>query len=167
MLKEEQVKEILSRLHSANVRFLIIGGVAMRLLGSDRETVDIDLLYWRDPENLRLLAEAMSPVRPTLRGAPPDLPFKLDERSLRHGLNFTLESTCGDIDLLADVGIKASFEELWSRSVEMTVYDVPVRVACLDDLIEMKRTAGRTKDQLQLLELETLKNLIEGQEGQK
>jgi hypothetical protein len=38
-----------------------------------------------------------------LRGAPPGLPFQWDERTIKAGLNFTLTSTVGDLDLLGEV----------------------------------------------------------------
>ena len=41
--------------------------------------------------------------QPYLRGAPPGLPFRWDDRTLKAGLNFTLTTTLGDLDLLGEV----------------------------------------------------------------
>jgi hypothetical protein len=98
---------------------------------------------------------------PKLRGAPADLPFILDERSFRFAKNFTLTIDLGDIDLLGDVPGVDSFESLLSRSVVMDLGGFEVRVASLDDLIAMKKAAGRIKDQIHIIELQALKKLID------
>src|SRR5713101_3131001 len=64
----------------------------MVLHGSSRTTQDFDICYERSPTNLQALAAALSPFHTTLRGAPADLPFRLDAATLRSGLNFTLRS---------------------------------------------------------------------------
>ncbi|MGQ0655275.1 MAG: nucleotidyltransferase, partial [Betaproteobacteria bacterium] len=79
------------------MEFVVVGGVAMVLRGSSRVTVDLDVCYSRDVENLRRLAAALAPYRPRLRGAPPELPFQWDERTLASGLNFTLATDLGDV----------------------------------------------------------------------
>jgi hypothetical protein len=75
----EQIAEILL---AHGVEFIVIGGQAENLLGSPRVTYDVDLCYRRERENLERLAAALRQLNPTLRGAPPDLPFVLDARSL-------------------------------------------------------------------------------------
>lgn len=124
-------------------------------------TRDLDVSYERSPENLDAIAAALLPLHPRLRGAPPDLPFRLDARTLRMGANFTFVTDGGDIDLLGDAAGVSSFDELWSESLEMELYGVTVRVASLPHLAAMKRAAGRTKDQQHLLELESLARLQE------
>ncbi len=156
---EMDFRALLAALRAGNVRFLLIGGLAMISHGSDYFTRDIDVYYARDAENLGALANALAPLHPRLRGAPEDLPFVLDARTLRSGANFTLVTDAGDIDLLGDVAGAASFNALWERASEMDLLGVPVRVASLDDLILMKRAAGRPKDQVHLMELERLRSL--------
>ncbi|HSQ23678.1 MAG TPA: hypothetical protein VLN44_04700 [Pyrinomonadaceae bacterium] len=70
---------------------VVVGGVAAGALGSSQVTFDVDVCYSRTPANLKRLAEALRSVNATLGGAPKDLPFLLDEETLRHGLNFVLE----------------------------------------------------------------------------
>ena len=90
---------------------MVIGGQAATLLGSPLPTFDIDLCYRRTAENLEHLAAALKELHPTLRGAPPDLPFRLDGRSLALGCNFTFNTDVGPLDLLGWVepfGTRAS-----------------------------------------------------------
>ncbi len=72
----------------------------------------MDVVYARTPENLQRIVSALTPFQAYLRGAPPGLPFRLDERVLRNGLNFTFETTMGNVDLLGEVSGGGSFEQL-------------------------------------------------------
>lgn len=73
--------------------------------------MDLDVVYERSADNLNRLVEALGPLSPYLRGAPPGLPFAFDVATLRRGLNFTLVTTLGDIDCWA----KSPVEEAMSR----------------------------------------------------
>ena len=75
----EQFAEVLI---AHGVEFVVIGGQAEILFGSSRPTYDVDLCYRRTQDNLKRLAAALKEIQPTLRNAPPDLPFVIDERSL-------------------------------------------------------------------------------------
>jgi predicted nucleotidyltransferase len=147
------------------VRFVLIGGVAMRCHGSSLLTDDVDLYYAREPDNLAALAEALAPLHPRLRGADPDLPFRWDLRTLRAGLNFTFDTDAGAVDLLGEVPGVDSFEGVWERSQEMELLGTAARIASLADLMAMKRAAGRPKDELHLRELERLHTLQENDEA--
>ncbi len=133
----------------------------MRLHGSAHLTDDLDMCYARDHRNLEAIAAAFSPYDPRLRGAPRELPFLWDARTLRNGQNFTLETSIGDVDMLGEAAGTDSFDGLWDRSVVLEVHGVNVRVASIDDLISMKRAANRPKDQNHVMELLALKKLIE------
>jgi hypothetical protein len=96
-------REILPQLVRHNIRFIVIGGGAAIAHGAARATYDVDVVYARDGENLRNLATALQPHQPYLRGAPVGLPFRWDERTIQAGLNFTLTTDLGDLDLLGEV----------------------------------------------------------------
>lgn len=151
---------LLTALYRRNVRYILIGGLAIRSHGSAHLTDDLDVYYARDAKNLIALAEALAPLHPRLRGVDEDVPFRWDVRTLRSGMNFTFVTDAGDVDLLGHVSGTDSFDAVWERSTEMDLLGIPVRVASLDDLIAMKRAAGRVKDQLHLMELERLRTLL-------
>ena len=140
----------------SGVRYVIIGGVAMRSHGSAFITNDFDAAYERSPENIRRLVDALSPSHPKLRGASEPLSFKFDERTLKSGLNFTLTTDMGDVDLLGHVPGFKNFEELLRYSERTKLFGISVDVLGLEGLIIAKRTAGRTKDLAHLPELEAL-----------
>lgn len=88
---------LIRRLDEAGVRYVLVGGFAGTVRGSPRITVDLDIVYARDGENLERLSRALEPLHPHLRGAPKDLPFRLDVPTLKPGLNFTLTTDAGDL----------------------------------------------------------------------
>lgn len=145
-------------LTDAGVRFIVVGGMAGIAHGSARVTFDIDLVYARDTENLARLATCLAGFRPTLRGASPGLPFRLDLPTLRAGLNFTLDTTLGPIDLFGEIAGGGTYEQLVPRTIELRVFDRPCRVVTLDALIGLKLAAGRPKDLEAIAELEALRD---------
>src|SRR5207302_5879427 len=94
---------LLPLLVNNQVRIIVVGGGAAIAHGAARATYDVDVVYARDQENVRRLAAALQPHQPYLRGAPPGLPFRWDERTIQSGLNFTLTTDVGDLDLLGEV----------------------------------------------------------------
>ena len=154
------LEAILKVLHGAGVRFVVIGGIAMRLHGCAHITQDVDISYARDRANLKVLAQALASHHARLRGVPDDLPFVLDEFTFRNIQNLTLQTDLGEVDLLAVPDGTDSFEGLWERSLEMSLGEFTVQVASIDDLIAMKRAANRPKDQAHLYELLALKKLL-------
>ena len=147
---------LLHRLHDAGVRFVMVGGFAGTVLGSPRITIDLDVVYARDPDNLARLAGALEPLSPYLRGAPLGLPFRLDVATLSRGLNFTLTTTLGDLDLLGEVAGGGTYEALRPQSSPQRVFGRDIDVVTLPQLIHLKRAAGRPKDLEAIAELEAL-----------
>jgi hypothetical protein len=150
-------KALLETLTGAGVELILVGGLAGIAHGSARLTQDIDVVYARNDENLEKLARSLAQHQPYLRGAPPGLPFKWDATTLRHGLNFTLVTTLGDIDLLGEITGGGRYEDLLAHTIELSLFNH--RILCLDleKLIETKRAAGRPKDLEAIAELEALR----------
>jgi len=93
------LERLVPTLVQGGVEFIVIAGVAAIIHGSARATYDVDLLYSRNEANIQRLANLLAPYRPYLREAPPNLPFSWDAKTIRNGLNFTLTTELGDIDL--------------------------------------------------------------------
>jgi hypothetical protein len=144
---------LISALTDRNVEFVIVGAVALVLHGSARVTRDLDICYARDRANLKALAAALAPYHPALRGAPAKLPFTLDWRTLESGLNFTLTTAAGDIDLLGEIAGIGTFRVAARLAHHMDVYDRSVKVFSLEGLERAKRAAGRLKDLADLAEI--------------
>ncbi len=149
---------LLRALVDSRVQFIIVGGAAATAHGAARLTQDLDVVYSRHPENLANLVRALGPHEPYLRGAPPDLPFTLDVETLQHGLNFTLTSKLGDIDLLGEIVGGGGYEQLTSDSIEIELFGVHCLCLGLEKLIQVKRAAGRRKDFEARAELESIRD---------
>jgi predicted nucleotidyltransferase len=149
---------LLRALASAGVEFVVVGGAAATTHGAARLTLDLDVVYRRTPDNLERVVECMSGLDPYLRGAPPGLPFRWDIDTLRHGLNFTLDTNAGAIDFLGEIAGGGTYESLLPDSDTISVFGVECRCLGLDRLIQVKRAAGRPKDLEAIAELEALRD---------
>jgi hypothetical protein len=150
-----------------NVQFVMIGGQAMIALGSAHVTFDTDICYQRTPANLAALVTALAPIHPYLRGVPPGLPFRFDVPTLAAGLNFTLDTDFGEIDLLGEVSGVGNYDQVLAQSVEGTLAGLTLRILSVDGLIAAKKAAGRNKDHGHLLELIELKKILDAAETPK
>jgi hypothetical protein len=137
-------------LRDHDVRFVLIGGFAAALRGSPVITGDLDICYARDDANLEALADALYSLGARLRGTPEDVPFQLDARSFRAGDHFTFATSVGPMDCLGTPAGTSGFGDLDAKATDEVVDGLTIRVASIDDLIRMKRAAGRTKDRIAL-----------------
>src|SRR5688500_10249583 len=133
--------------------------------GSAHVTDDVDVCYARDRDNLIALVEALKVHNPRLRTRDGDVSFLWDVKTLSFGLNFTLVTNLGVVDLLGEVAGVGSIDDLLRNAATMEVYGIPMRVASVEDLLAMKRAAGREKDRTHILELEALQNELSRSDG--
>jgi len=147
---------IVEILADAGVELIVIGGLAAQAHGSARLTQDADFIYRRTDANIERLAAALAPHDPYLRGAPPGLPFRFDPETIHRGLNFTLTTRLGDIDLLGEMVGGGTYDQVVPHAEELIVFGRRVFVLSLPALIRAKRAAGRPKDIEALAELEAL-----------
>lgn len=160
-----QLRPLLEVFDRHNVDVIIIGGIAGILHGSAYPTYDVDFLYARDDRNLERMAAALAEVGVTLRGAPPDPPFQVDSRSLAAGSNFTFESKLGDFDILGHADGMRDYDVTRADAKVEVLWGMRFRVASIDDLIRMKRAAGRAKDRLMVEEYIVIADLQGRPEG--
>lgn len=149
-------EKVIRTLDGARVDFIIVGGLAATIHGAARLTQDIDFVYARTEPNIARLVDAFTPYAPYLRGAPAGLPFEWSTTTVQRGLNFTLTTTIGDIDLLGEIVGGGDFDALLEVSVTVDLFGCPCRCLDLPDLIRTKRAAGRPKDLEAIAELEVL-----------
>ena len=155
--------EILNELHDRRVEFVIVGGVAAALHGGSRATFDLDVVPSLAPDSWRAAVDLL-----WSRGARPHIPEPRErirdvdqvrrwrrERGML-ALSVRTEDGATEVDLL--VGESEAFEGLRRRAVAVTVEPRTFLVASLDDLIDMKRRAGRPQDLLDIVELERLRS---------
>jgi hypothetical protein len=148
----------LIRLLSENeVGFIIVGGAAATAHGSARLTLHLDVVYDRNPGNIESIVKALGPLQPYLRGAPPGLPFEWSVETIQKGLNFSLTTTLGALDLLGEIVGGGGYEQLLPDTIRIEVAGVQCLCLGLERLIEVKRAAGRPKDLETIAELERIR----------
>lgn len=151
------LEKLLDLLLAREVQFIVIGGQAEILLGGSRTTFDIDLCYRRTAENLERLAAALRELKPTLRDAPPELPFVIDAKALALGSNFTFDTPLLPLDLLGWVEPIGTYDELLKNAETYEYKERILQVIGLDDLIHIKEYLARPKDREALLQLRAIK----------
>jgi hypothetical protein len=151
--------KLLKILCAAQVRFVVIGGAAAAAQGSTYATYDLDICYDRGSDNIERLAKALEPYQPRLRGVPDNLPFCFDTTTIRNGMNFTLTTDVGDIDLFGEVAGIGGYKDVNVFSISLVLFGFQCAVLSLEGLIRSKRAAARPKDLLILPEIEALREI--------
>lgn len=154
-----KAEKFLAILNRAKVEYVVIGGVAMVAHGSAKATFDLDVCYNRSKQNIERLCRALEPLHPRLRGAPKNLPFRFDAKTVSAGLNFTLATDLGDFDALGEVAGLGFYDAVCNSSVLKRVEKISCRVLSLDGLYQAKSAAGRDKDVEALKEIKGLQEL--------
>lgn len=148
-----QLTRLLRRLVDAKVDFVVVGGVAVVIQASPRFTKDLDISYALDEENLNRLGGMLTQIGARLRAIDEDLPFIPDARTLSQTEILTLTTPNGDIDLLTKPPGSPDYETLRDRASRVDIDGATVLIASMQDLISMKRSAGRPQD---LIDIEAL-----------
>ncbi|HEY8767862.1 MAG TPA: hypothetical protein VIP09_11470 [Dehalococcoidia bacterium] len=131
------------------VRFVVIGGIAAGVQGAIWATTDLDITYARGRDDHKRLAAALTALEAEPVDLPPGVTVHLNARSLAAGDIWTLMTRYGRLDLLGEPapGINYTFLAKRARTIHgQQTY----QVATIDDLIAMKRAAGRSKDLAQI-----------------
>lgn len=158
---KSELEIIVEAFQKHGVEFILIGGQAEWLHGSPRATFDYDFCYGRSPENCRRLAEALRQFEPTLRGAPADLPFRVDGATIEAGCNFTFSTNVGSLDLLGYVEPFGGLETLINTAETYELGGMRIKAISVDDLIRIKRHLNRPKDRESLMQLLAIKQVRE------
>ena len=153
---------LIGALVRAGIDFVVIGGVAVVVQASPRFTRDLDISYATDTANLERLGTLLVALDARLRGVEEDVPFIPDARTLRHTQMLTLTTRDGDLDLLVDPPGSPGYPALRRHADVVELDGESVRIASLEDLIEMKRAAGRPQDQIDIESLEVARSRLRG-----
>jgi hypothetical protein len=150
---------ILQQLSADRVEFVLIGGMAGRIHGSPTVTNDLDICYRRTKGNCERLARTLHGLDARLRDFPPDLPSRIDAAVIWQGHNFTFVTDAGFLNCLTspEEGAPTGYDELAKNARTFTIAEAPILVCSLEDLIRMKKAAGRPKDRI---EVEVLKAVL-------
>ena len=157
--------EILRVLHRHGVEFVLIGGMAAALHGSDVVTFDLDLAPRSEQDNLRRLALALRDLDASIRieGEPDGIDLDTHADLLERAQVLNLATRAGNLDVVRRPAGSSGFEDLRRDAMTITVGGVPVLVASLADVIRSKEAASREKDRAVLPALKRLQMRLAGE----
>jgi hypothetical protein len=141
---------IIEDLNGAEVRYVLIGGIALIRHGVVRATRDIDAVFDPDPDNverIRALVDRWGATRPD--GSP------VPEGGIAADRTIHLSTPHGELDLLSEAAAGLAFVDLLRRSEARPVDGVEASICSLADLVAMKRSVGRERDLVDLADLES------------
>ncbi|HWG07439.1 MAG TPA: hypothetical protein VN672_00365 [Solirubrobacteraceae bacterium] len=149
-------------LAQARIDYVVVGGVAIVVQANPRFTRDLDICCATDTANLERLGSLLVSLDARLRGVDEDVPFVPDAHMLRRTEMLTLTTREGDLDLLVDPPGSPGYAALRRRADVIELAGTSVRIASLEDLISMKRAAGRPQDRIDLESLEIARSRLRG-----
>jgi predicted nucleotidyltransferase len=149
--------EILSRLTSTKVEFVLVGGMASAAYGCSLVTDDVDVCVRFDLATLTGITQALSGLEPRMRMSPQRPPLPVDATALVGFKNLYVVTTRGQVDFLGQITGVGGFAELRPNSEEIDLGDFKCQVMGIEDLIKSKRAMGRPKDLRAVVELEAIR----------
>jgi predicted nucleotidyltransferase len=163
-VKRSSVESIIRALNDARVRYLVVGGLAVVAHGHVRFTADVDLLLDLDEHNLERALAALEDLGYSARAPVPlrDFADRAKRESWIHEKGLTVFSLFSDkhpateIDLFVDDPL--GFDDAYARAAVMEVGPgITATFVGLDDLIRLKRAAGRPQDMLDIEQLDAIR----------
>jgi len=154
-LTEPAFDELLRRLVSAEVDFVVVGGLAVGAWGVVRGTKDVDVVVAPDPDNFKRVAEVAVAAHGHVQQGEAMLGTPISiAAALASGEQVAIETDLGRLDVVQGLDGVPGYDELNSRASETDILGIRVAVCALADLKAMKRAAGRTRDLADLEDLE-------------
>ncbi len=141
------LEALLQALASAEVEFIVVGGVAAVLHGAPVTTVDLGIVHRISVENVRRLLGLLADLEAEVRD-PAGRDVALEESLLTGGGQLQLLTRLGPLDLLGALHDGRRFEDLVKHSATIADRGLELRVLDLPTLIEIKTSSGRVRDRL-------------------
>lgn len=159
-MSEPAFDELLRRLVAADVRFVLVGGLAVNAWGVVRGTKDVDVVPDPEPENLRRLAEVAVDAGGHVQSAEM-LAGSVQSivELLASGERALISTRLGPLDVVQGLDGVPDYAALHSSAIDVELLGVTVAVCSLEDLRLMKQAAGRARD---LADLEDLDHVAGG-----
>jgi predicted nucleotidyltransferase len=149
-----RLRELLEQLVEADIRFILVGGLAVNAWGYMRATQDVDVVPDPDPENLTRLDELLRGL-----GGKVDVGGRLlDSASistfLRTGDRTYVRTELGRVDVLQGLPQVPRYEVLQEQAKQIDIDGLLIWVCSLEHLLEMKRASSRALDHEDIQALE-------------
>lgn len=157
-------EEILKEFQKAEVKYVLVGGIALNLLGGLRNTLDLDMLVKMTDKNLAKIVKILKKHGYDVKQ--PIDPIGIVEKKTREdwinkkhmkALNFYKDDGLKEIDIIINSPI--SFKEARKTAVVVKISDITIPVISIDNLIKMKKNTSREVDKIDIDDLKKIKKL--------
>ncbi len=157
-------QEVLEEFQKQKVKYVLVGGIAVNLLGSLRSTADLDILVEMSNENLAKVVRILK--QKGYRVKQPIDPMKIANETIRKdwiqnkhmkAFNFYKEDRLKEVDIIIESPV--SFGQAIKTASRIKIGSITLPVISIDDLIKMKKNTGRSVDKLDVEELKKIKKL--------
>ncbi len=157
-------EEILREFQKQKVKYVLVGGIAVNLLGSLRSTADMDIVVEMSNDNLRRVVSILK--RKGYHVKQPVDPMGIANEKIRHdwihnkhmkAFNFYKEDELKEVDIIIESPV--SYEEARKGALKIKIEDTVLPVISIDNLIKMKKNTGRSVDKFDIEELKKIKKL--------
>jgi len=157
-------EEILREFQKQKVKYVLVGGIAVNLLGSLRSTADMDIVVEMSNDNLRRVVSILK--RKGYHVKQPVDPMGIANEKIRHdwihnkhmkAFNFYKEDELKEVDIIIESPV--SYEEAKKGALKIKIEDTVLPVISIDNLIKMKKNTGRSVDKFDIEELKKIKKL--------
>jgi len=152
--------DLLKRLNKHHVKFVLVGGVACVIHGSQVVTQDVDICAPLTPENLSGLIASLAGAHPRFRMSPDLRPLPDVPEALAGFENLYLITDLGQLDVLSEIGGVGEYSEVERHTILVDLEGTPCRVLDLDTLIAAKKAMNSPKDRQVALELEAIRERL-------
>jgi predicted nucleotidyltransferase len=141
-----RLRELLERLVEAEIRFVLVGGLAVNAWGYLRATRDVDVVPDPDPGNLRRLHTLLRDLGGKVDVGGRLLGSDAIASFLRTGDRTLVQTELGQIDVLQGLPQVPRFDDLEKQARNVDIEGLTIRVCSLDHLLDMKRASDRPRD---------------------
>jgi hypothetical protein len=154
--------DLLKRLNDHRVEYVLVGGMACVIHGSQIVTQDVDIVAPLTLENLSGLLAVLAGAHPCFRTTQDLRPLPDEAENLKDFKNLYLLTDLGQLDVLSEIAGVGEYSEVELHTIQVDLEGNPCRVLDLDTLITAKKTMNSPKDRQAVIELEAIREHLRG-----
>lgn len=157
-------EEILREFQKQKVKYVLVGGIAVNLLGFLRSTADMDILVEMSNNNLRKVVTILK--KKGYQVKQPVDPMEIANEKTRQdwihnkhmkAFNFYKEDELKEVDIIIESPVP--YEEAKKNTLKIRIGNMILPIISIDNLVKMKKNTGRSVDKFDIEELKKIKKL--------
>lgn len=152
--------DLLKRLNDHQVKYVLVGGMACVVHGSQVVTQDVDICAPLTHDNLSRLIAALAGAHPRFRMTRDLLPLPDEPKKLESFKNLYLVTDLGQLDVLSEIAGVGGHSEVEQHTIQVDLESIQCCVLDLDTLIAAKKAMNSLKDRQTVIELQAIRERL-------